>query len=101
MWIVRIRTGQFEIRQGRLKEQIAAKTKELQGKKEELEKTDHIKTRLISIISHDLVTPLRFLHLAGKSLLEKKSQLSEELQLETVAEIMNTAKELELLSTNI
>jgi signal transduction histidine kinase len=70
-------------------------------KNEELEKTDHIKTRLISIISHDLVTPLRFLHMAGKSLLEKKDELSEELREETVAEIMNTSKELELLSTNI
>ncbi|HMH21660.1 MAG TPA: ATP-binding protein [Puia sp.] len=101
MWIVRQRTRQFKERQHRLERQIEAKTKELKLKNEELEKTDHIKTRLISIISHDLVTPLKFLHLAGKSLLEKKSQLSEELQRETVAEIMNTSKELELLSTNI
>jgi signal transduction histidine kinase len=101
MWIVRLRTRQFQERQYRLEEQIAAKTGELQLKNEELEKTDHIKTRLISIISHDLVTPLKFLHLAGKSLIEKKSELSEELQKETVTEIMNTSKELELLSTNI
>jgi signal transduction histidine kinase len=101
MWIVRLRTRQFKEGQYRLEQQIAAKTNELKLKNEELEKTDHIKTRLISIISHDLVTPLKFLHLAGKSLLEKKSQLSEELQRETVAEIMNTSKELELLSTNI
>jgi signal transduction histidine kinase len=101
MWIVRMRTRHFSDRQRRLEQQIAAKTNELKQKNEELEKTDHIKTRLISIISHDLVTPLKFLHLAGKSLLEKKSQLSEELQRETVEEIMNTSKELELLSTNI
>lgn len=101
MWIVRLRTRQFQVRQYRLEQQITAKTKELKLKNEELEKTDHIKTRLISIISHDLVTPLKFLHLAGKSLLEKKHQLSEELQRETVTEIMNTSKELELLSTNI
>ncbi len=96
-----LRTRQFQVRQRRLEEQIAAKTRELKLKNEELEKTDHIKTRLISIISHDLVTPLRFLHMAGKSLLEKKHELSEELQEETVTEIMNTSKELELLSTNI
>ncbi|HWK04234.1 MAG TPA: ATP-binding protein [Puia sp.] len=99
--IVSLRTRQFQIRQNRLQRQIMEKTKELKQKNEELEKTDHIKTRLISIISHDLVTPLKFLHLAGKSLIEKKDQLSEELQRETITEIMNTSKELELLSTNI
>lgn len=99
--LVGLRTRQFQVRQTRLEEQIAAKTRELKLKNEELEKTDHIKTRLISIISHDLVTPLRFLHMAGKSLLEKKHELSEELHEETVTEIMNTSKELELLSTNI
>ena len=99
--LVGLRTRQFKVRQDRLERQIAAKTMELKLKNEELEKTDHIKTRLISIISHDLVTPLRFLHMAGKSLLEKKDELSEELREETVTEIMNTSKELELLSTNI
>lgn len=99
--LVGLRTRQFQIRQNRLEQQIAVKTRELKLKNEELEKTDHIKTRLISIISHDLVTPLRFLHMAGKSLLEKKHELSEELQEETITEIMNTSKELELLSTNI
>jgi signal transduction histidine kinase len=101
VWIVGVRTHQFQVRQNRLEQQIAVKTKELKQKNEELEKTDLIKTRLISIISHDLVTPLKFLHLAGKSLIEKKDELPDELQRETITEIMNTSKELELLSTNI
>src|SRR5258708_343547 len=63
--IVGLRTLQFQIRQHRLQRQIMEKTKELKLKNEELEKTDHIKTKLISIISHDLVTPLKFLHLAA------------------------------------
>ncbi len=99
--IVRLRTRQFTIRQYRLERQIAEKTRELQDKNEELEKTDTIKTRLISIISHDLITPLRFLHLTGKSLIEKRHGLTEELQQEAIAEIATTSKELELLSTNI
>jgi signal transduction histidine kinase len=99
--IVWLRTRQFQIRQNRLEIQIADKTKELQQKNEELEKTDLIKTRLISIISHDLVTPLKFIHLAGKSLIEKQEELTKDLQRETVTEITNTAKELEFLSTNI
>jgi signal transduction histidine kinase len=99
--IVWLRTRQFKIRHTRLEYQITEKTRELQAKNEELEKTDHIKTRLISIISHDLVTPLKFLHLTGKSLIEKKDVLPEALQLEAITEITTTAKELELLSTNI
>ena len=99
--VVRWRTRRFQIRQDRLERQIAEKTRELQQKNEELEKTDTIKTRLISIISHDLITPLRFLHLTGKNLIERKSGLTEEMQQEAIAEIASTSKELELLSTNI
>jgi signal transduction histidine kinase len=99
--VVRWRTRQFQIRQNRLERQIAEKTRELQEKNEELEKTDTIKTRLISIISHDLITPLRFLHLTGKNLIERKNGLTEEMQQEAIAEIASTSKELELLSTNI
>ncbi len=99
--IVWLRTRRLEIRQSRLERQITEKTSELQAKNEELEKTDEIKTRLISIISHDLVTPLKFLHLTGKSLIEKKDLLPEALQLEAITEITTTSKELELLSTNI
>jgi signal transduction histidine kinase len=99
--IIRWRTGRFKKRQVRLEQQIAEKTRELQAKNEELERSDLIKTRLISIISHDLITPLHYIHLAGKNLLEMKDGLSETLQEATLAEMTATTKELELLSTNI
>jgi len=99
--IVRWRTRRLELRQNRLEKQIAEKTRELQEKNEELERTDQIKTRLISIISHDLVTPLRFLHMTGRNLIEKKHGLTEDLQTEAISEMATTSKELELLSTNI
>ncbi len=99
--LVRLRTRQFKVRQSKLETQITEKTHELQIKNEELEKTDLIKTRLISIISHDLVTPLRFLHLTGKNLVENKNGLQEALRQEAIAEMATTSKELELLSTNI
>ena len=96
-----VHTRRLKASERNLKRQVTTKTKELSLKNEELEKTDLIKTRLISIISHDLITPLKFLHLAGKSLIEKKNDLSEDLQQEAITEIMITSKELELLSTNI
>ena len=47
------------------------------------------------------MTPLRFLHLTGKNLIERKHGLTEELQQEVISEMATTSKELELLSTNI
>lgn len=98
---LRIRTSQLLKNQERLEKQIAEKTTELQHKNEVLEKNNTINTRLISIISHDIITPLKFLHVAGKNLLEKKALMNEELKDETIKEITTTSKELQLLSTNI
>ncbi len=99
--IVQLRIKQYRIRQQKLEKLVAEKTSELQHKTEILEKNDTIKTRLISIISHDIVTPLKFLSVAGKNLVEKRQMMSEELQNETIGEMTNTSQELQLLTTNI
>ncbi len=98
---LRIRTRQYKTRQLKLEKQVTEKTKELKEQNEILEKNNTIKTRLISIISHDIVTPLKFLTVAGKNLLEKRKIMPEELQQETILEMTNTSQELQLLSTNI
>jgi signal transduction histidine kinase len=98
---VNLRTRQLKLNQQKLEKQVAEKTKELLEKNEALEKNDNIKTRLISIISHDIVTPLKFLTAAGKNLIDKKKVMSEELQNETLEEMANTSQELQMLSTNI
>lgn len=95
------RTRRYRMQQLKLEEQVTEKTKELQQQNEVLEKNNTIKTRLISIISHDIVTPLKFLTVAGKNLLEKRKMMPEDLQQETIQEITNTSQELQLLSTNI
>lgn len=98
---VKLRNRQYIIRQRKLELQVADKTKELQQKNEVLEKNDTIKTRLISIISHDIVTPLKFLTMAGKNLVEKKAVMPEQLQEDTLKEMASTSQELHQLSTNI
>ncbi len=95
------RTRQYKLRQKKLETQVTEKTKELQQQNQLLEKSDGIKTRLISIISHDIITPLKFLTVAGKNLVEKRKAMSDELQQETIQEITNTSQELQFLSTNI
>ena len=88
-------------KQIRLQKLVDEKTKELQEKNEVLEKADNIKTRLISIISHDIVTPLKFLTSTSRNLVEKRTLMPDALQQETLEEMMNTSQELQQLSTNI
>ncbi len=99
--VYRIRVNQLEINQRKLEKQVTEKTEELLQKNSTLEKNISINNRLISIISHDIITPLKFLNVAGKNLLEKKQLMTEELKDETIKEITTTSKELQLLSTNI
>lgn len=96
-----VRVKQLKIKQAKLEKQVAEKTEELQLKNDRLEKSNSINNRLISIISHDIITPLKFLNVAGKNLLEKKQLMTEDLKDDTIKEITTTSKELQLLSTNI
>jgi len=98
---IRLRTERYRKNQLKLEKQIAEKTWELSQQNDALEKSNSLKSKLISIISHDIVTPLKFLTVAGNNLREKRSQIPEELQQETIREIANTSQELQLLSTNI
>lgn len=88
-------------KQEELEQLVSEKTKDLQEQNSLLEKNNNIKTKLISIISHDIITPLKFLGVAARGLKENKKNLSEEIQQETIGEITDTAQELQLLSTNI
>lgn len=99
--IFSLRTKQYKARQDQLETLVADKTRELLQKNTELQKTNDIKTRLISIISHDIVTPLKFVTAASKSLTENRNRMSDSLQNETLHEITNTTQQLQLLSTNI
>jgi signal transduction histidine kinase len=95
------RTRQYQVSQRKLERQVADKTRELKDQNEVLEKNNTIKSRLISIISHDIITPLKFLTVAGNNLIEKRKMMKEELQQETIREMTNTSRELQLLTTNI
>ena len=99
--LIRLLVKRLLVRQKIFKLLIERKTKEIQKKNEVLEKNNQIQTRLISIISHDLISPLKFIHLTSKSLIENQAQMPPEIQEEMMLEISNSSKELELLSTNI
>jgi signal transduction histidine kinase len=101
MLYLSIRTRQLQRSEKKLRVLVEEKTMELITQNQTLEKNNLIANRLISIISHDIVTPLKFIQVAGKNLLSKKEKLPEDLKQETLTEITNTAQELQDLSTNI
>ena len=80
---------------------LERKAREIHLKNIALEKNNLIQTRLISIISHDIISPLRFVHIACNSMIDDIDETPKEIQKEMLAEISHSAKELELLSTNI
>ncbi len=98
---LRYKTKKLEADRIALEKQVAEKTKSLQQKNAALEKSNSVHTRLISIISHDIITPLKFMAVGGKELMEKQDIMPESLRQETIEEITYTAQELQLLSTNI
>lgn len=98
---LKFRTRQYQVSQRKLEKQVADKTRALKEQNEQLEKNNTIKSRLISIISHDIITPLKFLTVAGNNLVDNRKLMPDELQEETIKEMTNTTQELQLLSTNI
>ncbi len=80
---------------------VERKVNEIERKNEELEKNNLIKTRLISIISHDIITPLRFMHMTGSKLIQSSDSIERKDCNEILTEIVDTSSELEALSTNM
>jgi signal transduction histidine kinase len=99
--IVQIRTRQIQAARKRLEKRIAEQTHELKEKNQSLEKKDAIQTRLISIINHDIITPLKFLAATGSKLVEKKDLIDDTVRDETLKEMTRTSKGLQLLAGDI
>ncbi len=96
-----LRLRQYEISEKKLSAMVDEKTRDLNIKNIELEKNDQIKTRLISVINHDIITPLKFMHYAGKALIQNTGVINREQELETISDIVQTAKDMEMLSSQI
>jgi signal transduction histidine kinase len=116
IWVIsKLSTVQYQRRQRELEARIAEKTWEVKEKNSALEENirqlrrqqtilnqvNQLKNRLVSILNHDIITPLRFLHLTGRNLVQNKDRMPGELQEELLTEIAHTAEELQHLSTNI
>jgi len=97
IWMVyKLSTVQYERRQRELEALVAEKTWEVQEKNTELEenirqlrrqqtilnRANQLKNRLVSILNHDIITPLRFLHLTGRNLVSNSLKFTREGEIE-------------------
>ncbi len=80
-------------------EQLETQLKQLQNQQVRLEEDNNIKARLIGIISHDMISPLKFMGYMSKRL--RKSFQESDSSYHTASFIVNVAQELESLSVNI
>lgn len=99
--IFKIRLRHYAANKKKLERLVENKTEDLNAKNIQLEKNNNISLRLISIINHDIMTPLKYMHYAGKTIVENNGMMDENQKLETIAEITQTAKEMEQLSAQI
>ncbi|MGN6293010.1 MAG: ATP-binding protein [Chitinophagaceae bacterium] len=111
--LVRWRTARIAKRKEELQQQVAMQTKsieeqskqlesqlgQLQSQQERLEEDNQIKARLIGVISHDMISPLKFMGYMSKRM--KETLPESDAHHRTAGFIANVAQELESLSVNI
>jgi len=84
-----------------LEASVMQRTKELSLANEALQQSVKVKDRLISIISHDIVTPLRFITMVAAKGADKKNQILQENLPDVLKEIKNTSEKLHGNAQNI
>jgi signal transduction histidine kinase len=111
--LVKWRTARITRRKKELQELVSAQTRNIEAQSRQLEKQlsqlqkqqvrleedNTIKARLIGIISHDMISPLKFMAFMGKKLRDSSPPSTS--SYETANYIITVAQELEYLSMNI
>jgi signal transduction histidine kinase len=95
---VRIKTAIFQKRQKELEVEVNDKTKSLLSLNKYLTERNQDKEHVLAIMNHDVLTPLKYLHMTANSMNEKivDADLKKSIQ-----QIASTSKELEYLTRNM
>lgn len=88
----------YKRRQKLLETEVAIKTNSLNKMNRFLEKRNQAKDHVIAIMNHDILTPLKYLHITAKNTAD---QISEQKFKQSVTQIAKTSKELEYLTSNM
>lgn len=84
-----------------LEESVEQRTRELSRANTDLQQSVNVKDKLISIISHDIVTPLRFITMVAGKGADKKMPIKTENAQAILSEIKNTSEKLHDNAQNI
>jgi signal transduction histidine kinase len=95
---IRIKTSIFQKRQKELEAEVNTKTKSLLSLNKYLTERNQAKEQVLAIMNHDVLTPLKYLHMTANSINEKivDAELKKSIQ-----QIASTSKELEYLTRNM
>lgn len=96
--IIKLRSRQLENSRIKLETEVEKKTRQLNQLNETLISQNQVKSRTIAILNHDLLTPLRYMHIAAKRTELKIEDLSAK---RSIHQIASTSKSLEMLASNM
>jgi signal transduction histidine kinase len=95
---IRFKTLIYQRRQRLLESEVAVKTASLNDLNDYLQKRNQAKDHVIAIMNHDILTPLKYLHITAKTTAE---QIEEASLKNSIDQIAKTSKELEYLTANM
>jgi signal transduction histidine kinase len=95
---IRFKTIFYKRRQNILENEVFAKTVSLNKLNENLLKRNQAKDHVIAIMNHDILTPLKYLHITAKNIADttKEDNIKK-----SITQIAKTSKELEYLTSNM
>lgn len=95
---IRFKTIIYQRRQKLLEIEVNAKTESLNKLNDYLLKRNQAKDHVIAIMNHDILTPLKYMHITAKNIAESNNEQHIK---KSIKQIANTTKELEYLTSNM
>lgn len=95
---IRFKTLIYQRRQKILEKEVAVKTESLNKLNENLIKRNQAKDHVIAIMNHDILTPLKYLHITAKNIADNTQ---DEKTKSSIKQIARTSKDLEYLTSNM
>lgn len=95
---IHFKTIIYKRREEILESEVAFKTISLNKVNQFLEKRNQAKDHVIAIMNHDILTPLKYLHITAKNTAD---QIEEVKLKKSITQIAKTSKELEYLTSNM
>ena len=98
IFYIRIKTFVYQKRQKELESEVEIKTKTLLNLNKYLTERNQAKEHVLAIMNHDVLTPLKYLHMTANNL---ESQIQDTNLKKSIHQIASTSKELEYLTSNM